>query len=181
LTHPFPVQQEADKMDSTLAGIIHRVPFGARPRLRRNPDSAAPKHVGLIEGRVEHGDRRGRELGFPTANIVLGDESVSDGVWAGRVRLPDGDTYGAAVSVGRRATFYGRDGIRLLEAHLLDFSGDLYGQWLRVWLDHRIRPQRRFSDGEALVKQMNQDIAGARRWLHSNARLRFSDGIADQP
>ncbi|WP_206438951.1 riboflavin kinase [Streptomyces scabichelini] len=137
--------------------------------------------MALIEGRVEHGDRRGRELGFPTANLVLGDESVSDGVWAGLVQLPDGATYGAAVSVGRRATFYGRDGIRLLEAHLLDFSGDLYGQWLRVGLDHRIRPQRRFSEVEALVQQMHQDIADARLWLHSNARLRVSDGIADQP
>ncbi|HEY5978827.1 MAG TPA: riboflavin kinase [Microlunatus sp.] len=167
-------------MDSTLASTVLRAPFGARPRLRRSSERSAPEQRGLIEGRVEHGDRRGRELGFPTANIVLGDESASDGVWAGLVQLPDGDTYGAAVSVGRRATFYGRDGIRLLEAHLLDFSGDLYGQRLRLWLDHRIRPQRRFSDVEALVNQMHQDIADARLWLYSNARLRVSDGIADQ-
>ncbi|MGW0558458.1 riboflavin kinase [Streptomyces sp. NPDC002926] len=168
-------------MDSTLTSTVLGVPLGARLRLRRYSDRTASKQVGLIEGRVEHGDRRGRELGFPTANIVLGDESASDGVWAGLVQLPDGDTYGAAVSVGRRATFYGRDGIRLLEAHLLDFSGDLYGQWLRVCLDHRIRPQRRFSDIEALVKRMHQDIADARLWLNSNACLRVSDGITDQP
>lgn len=167
-------------MDSTLASIFLRVPFGARMRPRQSSDRSAPKQVGLIEGRVEHGDRRGRELGFPTANMVLGDESVTDGVWAGTVRLPDGATYGAAVSVGRRATFYGRDGIRLLEAHLLDFSGDLYGQWLLVELDHRIRPQRRFSDVDALVRQMHQDIDDARLWLHGNAGLRFSDGVADR-
>lgn len=170
-------------MDWTLAGTGPRlrVPFGARPTPGRSSEGSAPKRTGLIEGRVERGDQRGRELGFPTANIVLGDESVSDGVWAGLVQRPDGDTYGAAVSVGRRTTFYGRRGIRLLEAHLLDFSGDLYGQWLRVRLDHRIRPQRRFSDVDALVKQMHQDIADARLWLHSNARPRACDGIADQP
>ncbi|WP_328773807.1 riboflavin kinase [Streptomyces sp. NBC_00286] len=168
-------------MDWTLASGVLGVPFGSRPKLRRSWDRSASKQMGLIEGRVEYGDRRGRELGFPTANIVLGDESVSDGVWAGLVRLPDGATYGAAVSVGRRATFYGRDGIRLLEAHLLDFCGDLYGQWLRVRLDHRIRPQRRFFEVEALVKQMHQDIADARLWLHSNACPRVSGGIADQP
>ncbi|MGP4046662.1 riboflavin kinase [Streptomyces sp. 2A115] len=168
-------------MDSTLDSIFLRVPLGARRRPRQNSDRSVPRQMGLIEGRVEHGDRRGRELGFPTANIVLGDESVSDGVWAGLVRLPDGATYGAAVSVGRRATFYGRDGIRLLEAHLLDFSGDLYGQWLLVRLDHRIRPQRRFTDVKGLVQQMHQDIADARLWLHANARPQVSDGVADQP
>ncbi|MFI7503173.1 riboflavin kinase [Streptomyces sp. NPDC049687] len=167
-------------MDSILAGAVLRMPFGARPRHRRSPDRAAPTQAGLIQGPVEHGDRRGRELGFPTANLVLGDGSASDGVWAGLVQLPEGDTYGAAVSVGRRATFYGRDGVRLLEAHLLDFSGDLYGQWLRVGLCHRIRPQRRFSDGEALVKQMHQDIADVRLWLSSNARQLVSDANADR-
>ncbi|WP_051858577.1 riboflavin kinase [Streptomyces cellulosae] len=167
-------------MDSILAGAVLRMPFGVRPRHRRHPDRSVPTQAGLIEGPVEHGDRRGRELGFPTANLVLGDASASDGVWAGLVQLPEGDTYGAAVSVGRRATFYGRDGVRLLEAHLLDFSGDLYGQWLRVSLFHRTRPQRRFSDGEALVKQMHQDIADVRIWLHTNARLRVCDGDADR-
>lgn len=167
-------------MDSNSAGILGRTPSGAQPRMPRNPDRSAPE-VGLIEGRVEHGDRRGRELGFPTANIVLGDENAHDGVWASLVQLPDGGTYGAAVSVGRRVTFYGRDGIRLLEAHLLDFSGDLYGQWLRVVLDHRIRPQRRFSDAGALVRQMHQDVADARLWLRTNACLRVFDGLAEHP
>ncbi|MFE9445785.1 riboflavin kinase [Streptomyces sp. NPDC006602] len=168
-------------MDSILGSIVPRVPFGVLPKLRRNSERSTTKQAGLIAGRVEHGDRRGRELGFPTANLVLDDENVSDGVWAGLVHLPDGATYGAAVSVGRRATFYGRDGIRVLEAHLLDFSGDLYGQWLRVGLDHRIRPQRRFSDVDALVTQMHQDIADARLWLHANARPQVSGGIADLP
>jgi len=169
-------------MDPTLDSTALPPPFGAPPpRLRRHLGRSAPGPAGLIEGRVEQGDQRGRELGFHTANIVLGDESVSDGVWAGLVQLPDGDTYGAAVSVGRRPTFYGRNGIRLLEAHLLDFSGDLYGQWLRVRLDGRIRPQRRFCDVEALVKQMHKDIADVRLRLHAHARLRVCDGTADQP
>lgn len=167
-------------MESTSASAALRVPCGARPGLRQRADGSAKNRGILIEGCVEQGDRRGRELGFPTANIVLGDQAVRDGVWAGLVQLADGDTYAAAVSVGRRASFYGRDGIRLLEAHLLDYCGDLYGQRLSVVLDRRLRPQRRFSDVGALVKQMHEDIADARHWSQSWSRLRASDTVDER-
>ena len=78
----------------------------------------------MVRGTVEPGDQRGRELGFPTANIALSDQSgsVGDGVWAGWVRRADGTHIPAAISVGRRPTYYGADGYRLLEAHLLEFA-----------------------------------------------------------
>lgn len=80
---------------------------------------------GVVTGTVVPGDQRGRQLGFPTANLALApcDTHPRDGVYAGSVTCGDVVSHPAAISVGRRNTFYG-DGIRLLEAHLLDFSGD---------------------------------------------------------
>jgi len=117
-----------------------------------------------IVGIVEHGDERGRELGFPTANLAIDDTVARDGVWAANVILESGQSYAAAVSIGRRTTFYGRQGVRLLEAHLLGFSGDLYGRQIRVDLWHLIRLQRRFTDAGALVEQIALDVADARAW-----------------
>jgi hypothetical protein len=134
-------------------------PF-ARPRNR--PSGAV--RPASIAGPVVRGDQRGRELGFPTANLVAGPGAVRDGVWAGIVMLGDGSAHVATVSVGRRVTFYGRDGIRLVEAHLLDFSGDLYGQRAEVRLHAKLRRQRRFPDADALIAQMRQDVADTRTW-----------------
>jgi FAD synthase len=131
-----------------------------RPGIRPSAGACAA----LIAGMVEHGDRRGRELGFPTANLPVGEGIAGDGVWAGTVTLADGPAYIATVSVGRRATFYGRHGIRLVEAYLLDFSGDLYGQRVEVRLYARLRPQRRFRDADALIVQMRQDVTDTRAW-----------------
>jgi riboflavin kinase/FMN adenylyltransferase len=122
----------------------------------------------VVSGTVQHGDERGRELGFPTANLALDGAAARDGVWAGTVTLEGGQAYAAAVSVGRRTTFYGRHGVRLLEAHLLDFSGDLYGQRISVELRHLVRPQRRFSDIGALAEQIDRDVADARAWAASH-------------
>jgi FAD synthase len=118
----------------------------------------------VVTGAVEHGDERGRELGFPTANLAIEDGGARDGVWAGQVTLEDGQAYGAAVSIGRRTTFYGRAGVRLLEAHLLAFSGDLYGQQISVDLRHLLRPQRRFGDVGELIEQIGRDVEDARAW-----------------
>lgn len=119
----------------------------------------------LVEGVVQHGDKRGRELGFPTANLPIDDDGVArDGVWVATVELPGGQLVPATVSIGRRTTFYGRDGVRLLEAFLLDFSGDLYGQHIKVWIGHRLRLQKRFSSVEALIEQMQGDVDDTGRW-----------------
>jgi riboflavin kinase/FMN adenylyltransferase len=112
-----------------------------------------------LRGEVVTGDRRGRELGFPTANIVPDEELIcpGHGVYAARA---DGGC--AAVSVGVRPTF-GTGRAVLVEAFLLDFDGDLYGQVLRVDFLARLRGERRFDTVEALVDQMHRDVDQTRR------------------
>ncbi|WIV56791.1 riboflavin kinase [Amycolatopsis nalaikhensis] len=124
----------------------------------------------VVRGTVEHGDERGRELGFPTANIALRDQSgsVGDGVWAGWVQRPGGERLPAAISVGRRPTYYGADGYRLLEAHLLDFTGDLYGETLVVWLGSHLREQQKYTSAEDLITALKNDIAAAAQWTASH-------------
>jgi riboflavin kinase/FMN adenylyltransferase len=108
----------------------------------------------MLEGEVVSGDRRGRDLGMPTANIVPDPRFVVPGhgvyaAWAhGRP---------AAVNVGVRPTFESGRGL-LVESYLLDFSGDLYGQTLRVAFVERMRGERRFDSVDALVAQMRQDV-----------------------
>lgn len=124
----------------------------------------------LVEGVVEHGDERGRLLGFPTANVAVPPHGLRDGVWAGTVQLDPladgtgGPVHVAAVSVGHRPTYYGKDGERLLEANLLDFEGDLYGRTVLVRLHVRLRPQRRYAGSAELVDQLRRDVADTRRW-----------------
>lgn len=122
-----------------------------------------------IKGIVEHGDAVGRTLGFPTANISLAGGSLDDGVWVGRARWDGGDWKRAAVSIGRRRTFYSADGPRLLEAHLLDFSDDIYGVLMEVQLMKWIRPQIRFTTVEELADQIHRDVHDAREWEATKA------------
>ena len=118
-----------------------------------------------VRGPVEHGDARGRELGFPTANVSVPERIClpADGVYAGTFAGTDGVDRPAAISLGRRPTFYADAGLLLLEAHVLDFDGDLYGQAARVRFTRRIRPQERFDDVDALVARMHRDVEEARR------------------
>ncbi len=112
-----------------------------------------------LTGEVRHGDERGRELGFPTANLVP-DEQLAcpgHGVYA---CLADGRP--AAVSIGVRPTFDTGRG-ELIEAYLLDFDGDLYGSVLRLEFVERLRGERRFDTAEALIEQMHRDVEETRR------------------
>ncbi|MDV7355291.1 3,4-dihydroxy-2-butanone-4-phosphate synthase [Rhodococcus oxybenzonivorans] len=118
-----------------------------------------------VRGVVTHGDQRGRELGFPTANLVVEEGTNSglvDGVWAGRCELPNGVSVISAVSIGRRSTFYGRVEPRLVEAHLLDFQEDMYGLEITVYLDYWIRGQATFSSKEDLIAALNDDVRRVR-------------------
>src|SRR5205085_9474660 len=83
-----------------------------------------------VRGPVEHGDARGRELGYPTANVSVPERIClpADGVYAGTFTAEDRVERVAALSIGRRPTFYAEHGMRLLEAYVLDFDGDLYGK-----------------------------------------------------
>src|SRR5947209_5801762 len=122
---------------------------------------AGSAQLPTVAGRVAHGDERGRTLGFPTANLLLSpDDDLADGVYAAWYIRPGGQRYGAAVSVGRRITFY-EHGVRLLEAHLLGFDGDLYDELAVVELVARLRGQRRFSSLDALQAQLHADVDAA--------------------
>lgn len=120
-----------------------------------------------VRGTVGKGDQRGRDLGFPTANVAVPSEIQlpADGVYAGWYERPDGTRYQAAVSLGGRPTFYGDAAETLLEAYLLDFQGDLYGEVARVEFVGRLRDQERFESVDDLVAQMDHDVAAARRIL----------------
>ena len=117
-----------------------------------------------IEGVVQQGDRRGRELGYPTANMVLGDyQRPRYGIYAVRATLDDGREHPGVASLGVRPTFDPPQ--ELLEAHLLDFDGDLYGQQIEVALHAFIREERKFDSVDDLVAEMKHDEAAARELL----------------
>ncbi|MHC5560776.1 riboflavin kinase [Kocuria sp. U4B] len=118
----------------------------------------------VVEGIVEHGDARGRTIGFPTANLPLPGSGIEDGVWAAQVRIGAEEWAVAAVSVGRRRTFYTGEGPRLLEAHLLDFDGDLYGRTMQVELTAKLRGQQGFSSVQELTEQLHRDVEATRQW-----------------
>ena len=116
-----------------------------------------------ITGEVVPGDKRGRELGFPTANLIPAEGYVTPGhgVYACRATTADGRTYAAATNVGVRPMFVTGRG-ELIEAYLLDYDGDLYGSDLRVEFLKRLRGEKRFESVEALVEQMGRDVDEAR-------------------
>jgi riboflavin kinase / FMN adenylyltransferase len=117
-----------------------------------------------MRGIVAHGDKRGRTLGFPTANLVPDPaHAVPDhGIYACRAIVPALGEWIAAVSIGVRPTFVTGRGL-LVEAFLLDFEGDLYGRELRLDFVDRIRGERRFDSAEALVERMHRDVDEIRR------------------
>ena len=110
-------------------------------------------------GIVAHGDKRGRTLGYPTANLVPDPAlAVPDhGIYACRAIVPGLGEWTAAVSIGVRPTFVTGRGL-LIEAFLLDFEGDLYGRELRLQFVDRIRGEKRFDTVEALIEQMGRDV-----------------------
>ncbi|MCZ6834952.1 MAG: riboflavin biosynthesis protein RibF [Planctomycetota bacterium] len=120
-------------------------------------------HPYELSGEVVSGDRRGRTIGVPTANLDHGDLLLpSDGVYAGQGRLPDGSVFPAAISVGRKPTF--DQSTRLCEAHLLGYDGpfDNYGWTLKIEFREWIRDQVTFSGVDALVDQLKRDIESVR-------------------
>jgi riboflavin kinase/FMN adenylyltransferase len=103
-------------------------------------------------------------MGYPTANMTLGDyQRPAYGIYAVRVRLPDGTEVPGVANVGVRPTF--KPPVELLETFLFDWSGDLYGQEIEVALHHFLRAERRFESMDALATQMRSDEAEARRLL----------------
>ncbi len=120
-----------------------------------------------VRGVVTPGDRRGRTIGFPTANIpTTTDLQVpADGVYAAWYIREDGKQYPAAVNIGKRPTFYDDADRSLIEAHLIGFRGDLYGESAKIRFVRRLRGERKFEGIEALKEQLVKDVADASKCL----------------
>jgi riboflavin kinase/FMN adenylyltransferase len=117
-----------------------------------------------ITGVVQRGDQRGRELGYPTANLSMGDyQRPKYGIYAVRVTLDDGTEHPGVASLGIRPTFDPPQ--ELLEAHLFDFDGDLYGRRIEVALHGFIREELKFDGLDALIDEMRRDETEARKLL----------------
>lgn len=119
-------------------------------------------------GEIIEGDRRGRTLGFPTANLSVDDQLIpGDGVYAGRA-YAGGDSHVAAISIGSAPTF--EDAPRRVEAHLLDFDGDLYTKPMRLEFVRKIRDQRAFDSPVALTEQLHRDVQSVRELVTPERR-----------
>jgi riboflavin kinase/FMN adenylyltransferase len=117
-----------------------------------------------IRGEVTHGDKRGRTIGFPTANIYLHQHlEPARGVYAVTARLPDGQVVKGVANIGQRPTVGGTSS--RLEAHLFDYDGDLYGAEVTVALHHFLREEKKFGSFDELKGQILHDAAAARRLL----------------
>jgi riboflavin kinase/FMN adenylyltransferase len=157
-----------------LAPLLHEgAPISSsriREAVARGDVEAAEALLGrpfFLDGTVARGEARGRRLGFPTANLaVVGETLPARGVYVGRCQQRGpvtGGPWGAVVNVGRRPTFGGTT--ITVEAHLLDFDGDLYDAFVRLSFTARLRDELAFPGPEALVAQIRQDVAAARRVL----------------
>ncbi len=122
-----------------------------------------------IRGPVVEGDQRGRTIGFPTANVAVPRMMAlpADAVYAGWYIRPDGSRWPTAINIGKRPTFYQNAEHSLLEAHLIGFDGDLYGEPARVQLVELLRSEQRFDGIEALKSQLSVDVARAAEVLQA--------------
>jgi riboflavin kinase/FMN adenylyltransferase len=119
----------------------------------------------FLRGPVLHGDERGRQIGFPTLNIgVSADRRLPpNGVYVTRAHVGDRE-FDACTNIGVRPTFEG-DSRHLVETHLLDFEGDLYGELVTVELLHRLRSEKKFNGIDELIAQIQRDVVSTREWF----------------
>ncbi|MCK0535939.1 MULTISPECIES: bifunctional riboflavin kinase/FAD synthetase [unclassified Anaerobiospirillum] len=152
------IEQEGERISSTMIrGLVNNGDFDTVERFLGRPYS--------IAGRVVHGNALGRTMGFPTANINLNRRVCPlKGVYAVEVRC-GGLIYGGVANVGYRPTLNTRTLHTLLEVHILDFSGDIYGQEIEVFFRHKIRDEMKFSGLDQLAAQINADKEKAARLL----------------
>ncbi|MCK9249023.1 MAG: bifunctional riboflavin kinase/FAD synthetase [Solirubrobacteraceae bacterium] len=145
----------------------------ARELVAAGDVAAATRILGdpfALSGIVEPGERRGRELGFPTANLEPppGHALPAHGVYACRARIDGDEARAAAVSIGVRPQFESALGV-LVEAHVVDWSGDLYGRPLELEFLERLRGEERFDDVPSLVAQIRRDVEATRRVFRAHA------------
>ncbi len=144
-----------------------------REYIRRGELPAANAMLGYpfaIDGIVARGEQRGRKIGVPTANLDVWAEQLipAAGVYA-TWALVDGKMHMAATNIGYRPTFAGEALSLSIEAHLLDFAGDIYGKRLELRFEQRLRAEQKFDDFQELVAQIRRDIAAARALLNARA------------
>jgi riboflavin kinase/FMN adenylyltransferase len=145
---PIRVNQSEDVSSTRVREVI------LKGDLKRAADLLGRYH--FLSGTVIRGRERGRQIGFPTANLACETECLPpDGVYASRVLLDDG-AYPAITNIGMRPTF--AESQRSIEAHIFDFDRDLYGQKIRLELIERVRPEQKFPSAEALGRQIALDI-----------------------
>lgn len=119
-----------------------------------------------ISGRVVHGDKLGRDIGFPTANIQLKhNRPPLMGIFAVELHGLDGAPLPGVASLGRRPTVKGADAVPVLEVHLFDFKADIYGRRVRVDFLHKLRDEAKYPDLDTLVAQIRRDVDHARQFL----------------
>ena len=162
--HPMALVQRTDGPDESLSSTsIRRAMAGGQVELA----AELLGHPFEARGVVVQGDQRGRLLGFPTANVEVPKATClpSDGVYAGWYIRPGGQRQACAINLGRRPTFYEHADHSLLEAHLLDFAGDLYGERAKVQFTNFLRSERKFEGIDALIGQLKNDIDHARTAL----------------
>ncbi len=124
-----------------------------------------------IQNSVQHGDKRGRTIGFPTANLHLGELlEPRCGVYAIKVLLPNQIIYEGVANIGYRPTI-GQQSKVCLEAHLFDFNQDIYGQTITVYLYHYIREEKRFEGLDELKKQISEDVEHAKKIFKMNYKF----------
>jgi riboflavin kinase/FMN adenylyltransferase len=122
-------------------------------------------HHFMLRGPVLHGDERGRMIGFPTLNVGISADRwlPPNGVYVTRATVGDRE-FRACTNIGIRPTFEG-DQRRMVETHLLDFEGDLYGQVVTIELLHRLRPEQKFNGVDELTAQIQRDLQATREWF----------------
>ena len=152
-----PVSIAGERVSSgRIRELLQAADPGAATRLLTRPFA--------VEAEVEHGDGRGHDLGWPTANLRLGKYlRPAYGIYAVRVRLDDNSEHDGVASLGIRPMFDPPE--ELLEAHVFGFDGDLYGRTIEVMLHHYLRPEAKFEDIETLMSQMATDAEQARELL----------------
>lgn len=119
----------------------------------------------ILQGIVEHGDARGRELGFPTANLPIYGRTEFDGIWAAFADIEGHGRFPATVSIGRRPTYHPETAVRLTEVHVLDFAADIYGRHVSVELVSYLRRQERCANDAELVARISADVSATREVL----------------
>ena len=163
---PLELVQRTDGVDESISSTaIRRALAGGQVELAANLLGRPFEARGV----VVIGDQRGRLLGFPTANVEVPNAVCvpADGVYAGWYERPNGDIHPCALNLGRRPTFYEHADHSLLEAHLLDFEGDIYGERAEVRFTNFLRSERKFNGIDSLITQLKHDVEHARLALNT--------------